>query len=638
MPEYLAPGVYVEETSYRAKSIEGVSTSTAGFVGPTRTGPTTGQPELLTSRADFERIFGDEQDLVFAGTPQPNYLAHAVAAFFSEGGRRLYVQRIFNGGDNVVADSHARQSIAFEDPPPAADTIPLVRARFPGRAGNLRVQFNLRVGRNALTGAGGARRLTRVREFDVVWAGNDAGDPFRDNGLFVIRRNAAGQFLLAGNGGDVDVLAEAAVTRIHPVSVIVLVEHPVLDSQGLPAWTPPELLGEFGLDPRSASSLRNVLAPNPPTRYQDLTVPIAIEWPAGLPADEDEATRQMAVLLLGTAVLDTIPDEAAAAQARRVVVTLAGGTDGGIPNEAAYAGNPAGIVDYMGDLLQRPKNGLLAFEAVEDISIVAGPGFTGGWSDNQADQDRVVAIQNAVINHCETMRYRVAVLDTPPNFRPGEALDYRNRRSSTHAAIYYPWVTVTNPVDGSRLQLPPSGFVSGIYARNDIEHAVFKAPANEVVRTAIDFELRLNKAQQEVLNPEGVNCFRKFEGRGLLLWGARTISDDPEWKYVSLRRYFAYLEHSIDNSTQWCVFENNGPRLWDNVRRAVEDFLFNEWKMGGLLGGDPKSAYFVRCDLSTMTQNDLDNGRLVCLIGVAPVRPAEFVIFRIGQWTADSPR
>ncbi|MCU0490522.1 MAG: phage tail sheath family protein, partial [Chloroflexaceae bacterium] len=131
-----------------------------------------------------------------------------------------------------------------------------------------------------------------------------------------------------------------------------------------------------------------------------------------------------------------------------------------------------------------------------------------------------------------------------------------------------------------------------------------------------------------------VNCFRFFEGRGYLLWGARTISDDPEWKYLNLRRYFAYLERSIDRGTQWAVFENNSRPLWDNVRRTIEDFLYNEWKMGALMGDKPEQAFFVRCDLSTMTQNDIDNGRLVCLIGVAAVRPAEFVIFRIGQWTA----
>jgi uncharacterized protein len=167
---------------------------------------------------------------------------------------------------------------------------------------------------------------------------------------------------------------------------------------------------------------------------------------------------------------------------------------------------------------------------------------------------------------------------------------------------------------------------------------VHKAPANEVVRGALGFEVMLNKGQQDVLNPEGINCFRFFEGRGNRLWGARTASSDPEWKYVNLRRYFAYLERSIERGTQWVVFENNSEPLWANVRRTIEDFLFNEWKQGHLMGDKPESSYFVKCDRTTMTQNDFDNGRLVCLIGVAPVRPAEFVIFRIGQWTGDAKR
>jgi phage tail sheath protein FI len=186
--------------------------------------------------------------------------------------------------------------------------------------------------------------------------------------------------------------------------------------------------------------------------------------------------------------------------------------------------------------------------------------------------------------------------------------------------------------------MPPSGFVAGIYARNDTLRAVYKAPANEVVSLAIGFERLINKGQQEVLNPEGINAFRFFAGRGFRLWGARTMSSDSEWKYVNLRRYFAFLEHSIDRGTQGVVFEPNGETLWANVRHTIDDFLFDQWQNGALLGDKPEKAYFVRCDRSTMTQNDLDNGRLVCLIGVAPLRPAEFVIFRIGQWTADAKK
>jgi phage tail sheath protein FI len=183
---------------------------------------------------------------------------------------------------------------------------------------------------------------------------------------------------------------------------------------------------------------------------------------------------------------------------------------------------------------------------------------------------------------------------------------------------------------------PPSGFVAGIYARNDIQQGVHKSPANEVIRQALGFETLVNRAQQEVLNPKGINCLRFFEGRGYRVWGARTLTSDPEWKYLNVRRYFAFLERSIELGTQWAVFENNGPTLWRNVRTTISDFLFNEWSSDHLLGTRPDEAFFVRCDRTTMTQNDLDNGRLVCLIGVAPLRPAEFVIFRIGQKTADA--
>jgi phage tail sheath protein FI len=233
------------------------------------------------------------------------------------------------------------------------------------------------------------------------------------------------------------------------------------------------------------------------------------------------------------------------------------------------------------------------------------------------------------------MRYCIAIIDCAQKQSISDVRKMRAKLDSKYAALYFPWVTVMDPITRRTITLPPSGFVAGVYARNDITRAVYKAPANEVVNLALGFEMMLSKAQQEVLNPEGINCFRFFEGRGMLVWGARTISSDPEWKYVNLRRYFAYLEHSIDRGTQWAVFEPNGERLWANVRRTIEDFLFNEFQMGALLGDKPEQAYFVKCDRTTMNQNDLDNGRLVCLIGLAAIKPAEFVIFRIGQWTSD---
>jgi hypothetical protein len=275
---------------------------------------------------------------------------------------------------------------------------------------------------------------------------------------------------------------------------------------------------------------------------------------------------------------------------------------------------------------------------LDDVSIVAAPGCTA-YATNAND-----AITLALIAHAEgRRRYRIAVLDTEAALTPGGARAARSRMDSHRAALYYPWVVVANPNARpgndrvpKEIALPPSGFICGIYARNDIERGVFKAPANEVVRGALRFERDVSFGEQEMLNPLGVNCLRFFPGRGYRVWGARTASSDPEWKYVNIRRYFNYLEASIDRGTQWAVFEPNGERLWANVRTTVSDFLYNEWVTGALLGTRPEEAFFVRCDRSTMTQNDLDNGRLICLIGVAALKPAEFVIFRIGQKTADA--
>jgi hypothetical protein len=633
MPEYLAPGVYVEETSFRSKSIEGVGTSTAGFAGPTRFGPISGHPELITSFGDFQRIYGGLEELDFGAGPVPNYLAHGVRAFFEEGGKRCYITRVFNYGDDLVTDDGGIPTQYYAQWPPRdgedAQNPPPLRlvARFPGRAGNIRVTFTLKVGQQSAlsfvkVGDALEPRLTRVLEGDVVHlSGSDLAN---DTGLYIVRGDGeATPFSLYATDDDIVEVSElAAPAAIHPLSLVIEIERP----RGIEGFYPPEGLGEFSLNASRAGSLTQVFRRKPPIRRDALTSPFAIET-QGTILDQVQA-------LTGFAFTNEAPPAPVApATAIRKRFDLEDGTDAKLPESDDYEGKATGFEDYAGDPVDVLKNGLLTFEALPDISIVAAPGYSA-----HTDLDQRIAIQNAVINHCERMRYRIAVLDTPPDFLPTEALGFRNRRSSKYAAIYYPWIVIADPNNGGRrLKLPPSGFVAGIYARNDNEHAVFKAPANEVVRLAIDFELILSKGQQELLNPEGVNCFRFFERRGFLLWGARTISDDPEWKYVNLRRYFAYLEYSIERGTQWAVFENNNEPLWANVRRTIEDFLYNEWRSGGLMGDKPEKAFFVRCDRSTMTQNDLDNGRLICLIGVAPVRPAEFVIFRIGQWTADTP-
>ncbi|HEX6745755.1 MAG TPA: phage tail sheath subtilisin-like domain-containing protein [Longimicrobium sp.] len=292
---------------------------------------------------------------------------------------------------------------------------------------------------------------------------------------------------------------------------------------------------------------------------------------------------------------------------------LGGGSDGvnGL-TPAAYAGRDSDDADR--------RTGLYALGNVSDISIVAVPGRT----------DPVV--QQALIAHCERARYRFAVLDS----RKGADLDgvqeQRSLYDSKYAALYYPWIQIYDPLRNGPVFAPPSGHVAGIYARTDQEVGVHKAPANQVVRQVGDLEATVNTGMQDILNPRGINAIRAFPGRGIRVWGARTISSDALWRYVNVRRLFIYLEHSIDVSTQYAVFEPNDRPLWNRLKASLTSFLTTTWRSGALQGATAAEAFFVRVGLGeTMTQDDIDNGRVIILIGVAPVKPAEFVIFRIGQ-------
>ena len=630
MPEYLAPGVYVEETSYRSKTIEGVSTSTAGFVGPTRFGPIVGEPELLTGFADFERIYGGLDRLNFTDDSGAthNYLAHAVRAFFEEGGKRLYVSRICDNGKNA-----SRTIAGSTSPVSPADTVE-VQARYPGKAGNVVVTFTFKLSQNILDTDGSVFELRGASNYDTVWVTDPvspfASPPGQPGKLYWLEK-----YFEEPENRWTYRLREDDADQSEPLVLVSGFTDDTVEVRVLTVTVTMGALGEFSGDnswedltfhPDHKNALTKVFAAEPASRSTALFVPLVFK------ADNLGNGADIAAVLLdqlnNPAGSPTefwpgiLNDSASTSSDMTFRVELKGGEDGARPGSSNFEG------EEDADGL---KSGLTAFEDLEDISIVAAPGSS---SSDYGDAVRAATVR-FLISHCEKMRYRIGVLDSVDGQLVSEVRSYRGKLDSKYAALYYPWVTVMDPVTEEELNLPPSGFVAGIYARNDVEYGVHKAPANEVVRMSIGFEATLNKAQQEVLNPEGVNCFRFFEGRGYRLWGARTITSDPEWKYVNLRRYFAYLERSIEKHTQWVVFENNSTPLWANVRSTVEDFLYNEWKSNHLMGDDPKEAYFVRCDRSTMTQNDIDNGRLICLVGVAPVRPAEFVIFRIGQWTAD---
>jgi len=613
MPEYLAPGVFVEEVSYRAKSIEGVGTSVAGIVGPTRTGPLRGTPEVVTSFAEFERVFGDVSDLNIDGSDQLNLTALAAQNFFGNGGKQLYVARVYNG---TAADDTASAT--------SSDTDPIITfaARFPGQAGDLTLEITWRASENLLQGsgsditakipvggalaAGSAAEVTFDAETDLsgFQAGWDAITSLKGT------LNADGDTLsvLAALNDDVDTDVDMPLSELDGLDASLSIL--TFDLDVLSGDQVIFSAANIGTESTGSNSLSARLPADPDKRSDQLSQPISAALDTG------NVYQALYAMFDSDAIDDPDP-----ITGPRYLIALSGGGDGSAPNASDYAGETDEV---------NGSTGLAALAEVEDISIVATPAAAADTTNHQA-------IVLEVQKHCRKMRYRVGIVDSRQNMSISEIQNFRSQFSDDRLALYYPWVVSADPRGlANTIAQPPSGFMAGIYARTDVDRGVHKSPANTPVFGALRFNQNINKFQQELLNPMGINCLRSFPGRGHRVWGGRTLSGDPEWKYLNVRRYFLFLERSIEKGTQWAVFEPNGEALWANVRTTVDDFLFNEWKNGHLLGGDPKAAYFVRCDRSTMTQNDIDNGRLVCEIGVAPLRPAEFVIFRIGQKTADA--
>jgi phage tail sheath protein FI len=287
------------------------------------------------------------------------------------------------------------------------------------------------------------------------------------------------------------------------------------------------------------------------------------------------------------------------------------------------------VDDFVGvDGGSGKRTGIQALEDVEEVSIVAAPGM---WSGT---------VQGALIEQCELMKNRFAILDCPRNDSPLSVQGVQQFRApldTKYAALYYPWLDVRDPSVQQTVVAPPSGHLAGIYARVDVERGVHKAPANEVIRGIVQIDQTINKREQDLLNPfpVNINVLRFFPDRGNRVWGARVVTSDPEWKYINVRRLFIFLESSLNVGTQWVVFEPNDEPLWARVRASVSNFLTTVWRSGALQGATAAEAFFVKCDRTTMTQDDIDNGRLIILVGVAPVKPAEFVIFRIQQKTLD---
>jgi phage tail sheath protein FI len=291
--------------------------------------------------------------------------------------------------------------------------------------------------------------------------------------------------------------------------------------------------------------------------------------------------------------------------------------------------------DYLGDAAAR--SGLGGLEAIDDVTMIAAPDLMATYEQGHIDLESVQAVQQGLIDHCQNMKDRMVILDSPPGLSAQQVREWRREKArydSRFATLYWPWVKVFDPSSQTNRLVPPSGLMAGIWGRNDDTRGVHKAPANEVVAGALDVEINITRAEHDALNPEGINVIRAFPGRGIRVWGARTLSSDPAWRYVNVRRLFNFIESSILNGTQWAVFEPNDLDLWQRLSRTVSAFLLGLWRNGALFGATPGEAFYVKCDAETNPPDVVDAGQVVVEVGVAPVKPAEFVIFRIAQYAS----
>src|SRR5258705_1252390 len=519
MPEYLSPGVYVEEIELGPRPIEGVSTSTAGFLGETLRGPLA--PRFITGFEEFKRLYGDYLPI------DTSTLPFAIEGFFKNGGQRCFVGGI--------------------PPPDAATTTAVhdgkmdIRAIGPGVWGN---RIALKIEEASLTVVGAPADQQRFKLTVMYWD-TAPPDPL------------------------VDPTDAAQITNLNRRE--------------------PTLLEVYdNLSPDSTSN----------DFYEKLI-------------DGNSSLIRVDAIAIGTPAL------------RPLAMLAANGANG----------SAVGVVDYQGrELPSFPpdgtsyKTGLQGFEQIDEIAILAAPDYHE-LDDPFTD----------IIAHCAQLKDRFAILQSTPGKHTLATIEnIRPPQDTTFAAFYFPWIKVFNPTIKQDSMIAPVGHIAGIYAKTDIERGPFKAPANEVVVGARSLEFQITKREQDSLNPRGVNCVRAFPARGIRVWGARTASTNTLWKYISVRRYFLYVGESIDEGTQWVAFEPNDEKLWARVNQTITQFLITEWRNGALMGTKPSEAFFVKVDRTTMTQADIDNGRLICIIGLAVVKPAEFVIFRLTQFQGGS--
>jgi phage tail sheath protein FI len=563
MPEYLSPGVFVEEIDRGPKPIQGVGTAMACFVG-------------FTEKAQMERVINGEtvvEDLLnrpqlvtnwsqyverFGGLVQGAYTPHSIYGYFLNGGTRCYVL-------SVKTIPKAQATLLGSDGKPYL-TIQAKQAGFDG------LRLRVRVDAPEPPKAGGTGGGTKAKEADAKDAAGTPGD---------------------GAAAPAPVSTPKGAGAV-PFTITV-------ERQGIGGgWQVSEVLPDVTLNEVAVNGSKRV----------------------ALAYKNNKASKIIDILVPeGETAVDRITPRSQE-QSLNIQKRLIA---------------PAEYSDFQGDVLQR--SGVEGLASLDDITMLVVPDLMTTMPGQTLDLSMVKAVQTMMINHCEMMGDRMAIVDAPPDMNPMEIKEWRMETAafdSSYAAMYYPWIEIMDPVTNRPMNLQPSGHMAGVWALNDNTRGVHKAPPNEVVRGVTNLTYSVTKGEQDTLNPIGVNCLRAFPGMGYRVWGARTLSSDPSWRYINVRRLFNFIEKSLQLGTMWTVFEPNDQRLWNRIRRDVNNFLMGVYSTGALFGATPAQAFYVKCDEELNPSHQRDLGQLVVEIGVAPVKPAEFVIFRVSQWSADA--
>ena len=569
MAEILSPGVHILEFDSGPVPMEGVGTSTAGFVGLAVKGPVSGAPQLVTGIADFRRNYGSYLSENEFGDYR--FLSYAVEHFFTNGGTRAYISR--------VAPPDAKKAISTVEGP-----LKLSASNVGAWGNDLKVVLS--PASKAKTQIFELVTPTQIRVKNSV--GFNVGD------------------VVVLTSGESKIYNRVIKSQDNIINLLDEFNESVVDNE----ISPKKILStcEFNLD---------VYHDDVAESYSNLSLNINIS---------DYILKKLARSALISIELNEISEDATPpytllvgedkADEKSVSITFDNGSNG---SAAAVTADV-----YMGeDNGPGNRTGIQAFIDNSAVSIMAVPGIT--------DPN----VQLTLVAHCENLASRFAVLDMPKDLtKPDDLLVHRELFDTQYAALYHPWLRVFDPLDKRDTYIPPSGPILGIYARSDASRGVHKAPGNEVVRNCTGLSVSYNKAEQDILNPQGVNLIRAIPGSGINVWGVRTASSNGIWKYINVRRLFIFIEESIKANTNWVVFEPNDEALWSRVERTITSFLTTQWRDGALAGVTPSEAFYVNVGRSTMSQDDIDNGRLICEIGIAPSKPAEFVIFKLTQKTA----